>query len=99
MLLRHTLAVSAAGEIRVAADDNLLMVCNIAGGTASAFDVGEEASSGELLRPLATVELFPAAAAGQVLMLSQMKPDQVGTVITADKVLRPASQVPCRQTQ
>lgn len=66
VLLRHTLTVSAAGVIRVSVDDNVLLVCDIAAGAASAFDIDENAAPGEMLRPLVTVRLIAAAATSQV---------------------------------
>ena len=59
MLLRHTLAIAAAGDVRMAVDDNVLLVCDVAAGSASAFDVGEESAPGDMLQPLATVQLVP----------------------------------------
>jgi hypothetical protein len=60
VLLRHTLAVAAAGDVRMAVDDNVLLVCDVAAGSASAFDVGEDPSApGDMMQPLATVQLVP----------------------------------------
>jgi hypothetical protein len=49
--------VAAGDEVRMAVDDNLLLVCDVSAGSASAFDVGEDAAPGDMLQPLATVQL------------------------------------------
>lgn len=44
----------------MAVDDNVLLVCDMAAGSASAFDVGEDPSAPrDMLQPLATVQLVP----------------------------------------
>ncbi len=60
MLLRHALALPAAsGDIRLAVDDNVLLVCDIAAGSAAAFDVCEQPQPGEQqLQPLAMHLVF-----------------------------------------
>lgn len=60
MLLRHALALPAAsGDIRLAVDDNVLLVCDVAAGSAAAFDVCEEPQPGEQqLQPLAMHLVF-----------------------------------------
>jgi hypothetical protein len=60
VLLRHTLAIAMAGDVRMAVDDNVLLVCDVAAGSASAFDVGDDPSApGDMLQPLANVQLVP----------------------------------------